>query len=87
MNLDQHGLLWLSNPWIAASLTVVAVGIVVWCHRLLMDGSPTGAVGVRSQAERRLRQHYTHGSSAGLGLSCQLASGRERRHGRPRRAA
>jgi hypothetical protein len=39
MIVDEAGVLWLSNPWIALAMLVGVVALVMWCHRWLETGS------------------------------------------------
>jgi hypothetical protein len=87
MSLDQQGYLWVTNPWIATLAIVVAVTIVVWCDRLLREERIDASVAVPVRTEPTSRQRRTRGASDDHGLSYQSVAGRERRHGRPRRAA
>ena len=40
MTLDEYGLIWLSDPWIAALAFVAIVGTVVWSHGWVVSGAP-----------------------------------------------
>jgi hypothetical protein len=87
MSLDQQGYLWVSDPWIAALVIVAAVGIVIWCHHLLLGESPVESIAVPAGAEATSRLHRPDATSDGLGLSCQPTAGRWPHPGRHRRAA
>jgi hypothetical protein len=54
MTIDERGLLWLSDPWIAALFSLVIVGLVLWSHCWLETGRAPGLQVVRVTARRRL---------------------------------
>jgi len=58
MLVDEGGVFWLSNPWLAGALIVLAVGLVLWCHRWLETGrvpAPRAQAVRLSRRERRAR--------------------------------
>ena len=86
MSLDQQGYFWLSNPWIAALAIVMAVGLLVWCHRSFSSDGSRQSVAVPVRTRRALRTPGPTGAS-GRGLICPVAVERERRDDRSRRVA
>jgi hypothetical protein len=54
MSVDEAGVLWLSNPWIAAVTLVAAVALVVWCHRWLESGKAPMPRNLNVTGRRRL---------------------------------
>jgi hypothetical protein len=52
MTIDERGLLWLSDPWIAVLFSLVIVGLVLWSHRWLETGRAPGLRAVRVTARR-----------------------------------
>jgi hypothetical protein len=57
MGLDQQGYFWLSDPLLAASAIVVAVGLLLWCHRSLGAGDAGRTVAVPGRARRTPPAH------------------------------
>ena len=57
MTFDEHGTLWLSDPWIAAVALVAIVAAVLWSHGWIATGA---APRPRTMAIR-LRQDSAHG--------------------------
>jgi hypothetical protein len=55
MVIDDGGAIWLSNPWLAAVMVTVAVGLVLWCHRWLETGSAPRPHALGVQAVRMAR--------------------------------
>jgi hypothetical protein len=53
MTIDERGLLWLSDPWIAVLSSLLIVGLVLWSHRWLETGRAPGLQAVRVSARRR----------------------------------
>ena len=86
MSLDQQGFFWLSNPWIAALAIVMAIGLLLWCHRSLRTEIIDEAIPVPVQANRASRTPRPTESS-GRHLSCQAAVEREHRDANRRRVA
>lgn len=78
VSLDQQGLVWLSNPWIAAFAVVAAVGLLLWCHLSVAADVKDRSVEapVRGRRTPQMRRPTTVSSR---GLSCQVAVERERR--------
>ena len=56
MFIDEGGAIWLSNPWLAGALIVLAVGLVLWCHRWLETGRAPAPRALRIQARRMSRR-------------------------------
>ena len=86
MSLDQQGYIWLSNPWIAAFATVMAVGLLLLCRlsRAPDDSEQSVAVPVRAWTAR---QKPGRSKASGPGSSRQVAIERERRDASRRRVA
>jgi hypothetical protein len=83
MSLDQQGFFWLSDPWVAAIAVVMAVGLLLWCHRSLKTGDLDEAVTVPVQGRSVPRPT---GKSSRL-WDCQTPLTRERRDAHHRRVA
>lgn len=83
MGLDQQGFFWLSNPWVAAVAAVMAVGLLLWCHRSRGADDSDAETAVPARARRAPR---TFGPS-GRRWGCQATLRRERRDADPRCAA
>jgi hypothetical protein len=83
MGLDQQGYFWLSDPWVATLAAVVAVGLLLWCQRLLAADLPirSDAVSVRARKVPRADR------PPGRHVRSQVAAGRGRRDAGRRRAA
>ena len=79
MGLDQQGYLWLSNPWIVALTLVVAIGLLLWCHRSLAEA---GAERPALAPARARRTPYARRASGvpGAESSCRAPVERRRRH-------
>jgi hypothetical protein len=78
MSLDQQGYFWLSNPLIAAFTIVVAVGLLLWCHRSRpADGS--GRPGTASVRARKTPPTRRRTSATGAGSSRPVGVERGRR--------
>jgi hypothetical protein len=56
MVIDDGGALWLSNPWLASAVIVLAVALVAWCHRWLETGRMPAPRSVGVQAVRMTRR-------------------------------
>lgn len=86
MSLDQQGYLWLSDPWMAALMIVVAVGLLLWCHQSLSSDESQQSVAMPA---RTRRAHRTAGSTraSGRDVICPVAVKRERRDANRRRVA
>jgi hypothetical protein len=86
MGLDQQGYFWLSDPWVAASAILVAVGLLLWCHRSLGSGDSGRAVAVPVRAGWTPPAHRRTAPSCS-GKAHLAAVKRERRDAKPRRVA
>lgn len=56
MTIDEAGTIWLSNMWLAGALLVLAVGLVLWCHRWLETGRAPAPRSLPIQAVRLTRR-------------------------------
>jgi hypothetical protein len=87
MSLDQQGYFWFSNPWIASSAIVAAIGVVVWCHQLL-GGEDLEQLAVTPVRVRTTLPTPGPGAASGdASLRCQPAGGRARHDAQSRRVA
>jgi hypothetical protein len=86
MGLDQQGYFWLSDPLVATSAIVVAVGLLLWCHRSLGAGDSERTVPVPVRARRTPPAHRRTVPS-GSGKTHQTALERELRDANRRRVA
>lgn len=54
MTIDEYGIIWLTNPWIAATFLFAAIGLFVWSHAQIAHRSgPRMAVRARRTNRRR----------------------------------
>lgn len=83
MSLDQQGYLWLSDPWVATLVAVVAVGMILWCQLVLAADPPKRSATVPVRARRAPYPNR----SPGRHVSSQVVVKRERRDASHRRAA
>jgi hypothetical protein len=86
MGIDQQGYFWLSDPWVAASAILAAVGLLLWCHRLLGagDSGRTVAVPIPVQMTPPARRRAVASDS---GETHHVVVERERRDANRRRVA
>jgi hypothetical protein len=80
MAFDEHGTLWLTDPWVALAGLVVAVGVVLWSHGWIATGAPP--------RPKAMAVRLRHDSRIGLARARQMARAALPAHeAAPRRAA
>ena len=86
MGLDQQGYFWLSDPLVAGSTIIVAVGLLLWCHLSLGAGESERTV---AAPVRVRRTPPTSGPATAFvrGVNSRVAAERERRDANRRRVA
>jgi hypothetical protein len=78
MGLDQQGYFWLSDLWGAAFTIVLAIVLLLWCHRSLGAGGTEDTVAAPVRA-RRIPPTHRLTATSGAAMSDRAAAERERR--------
>lgn len=91
MVIDDGGMVWLASPWLAGAILVLAVALVLWCHRWLETGRAPAPRSLGVQAIRMTRRSRRARPAAGrptlVSRSGHIASRRLATASRPRSVA
>jgi hypothetical protein len=56
MVIDDGGAIWLADPWLAGAIIVLAMALVLWCHRWIETGRAPAPRSLGVQAVRMTRR-------------------------------
>jgi hypothetical protein len=76
MVFDDGGAFWLSSPWLAGAVLILAVSLVLWCHRWLETGRVPAPRSLGVQAIRMSRRERADRRAATARPTIVVHSGR-----------
>ena len=87
MNVDEQGLVWISDPWIAVIAIAAVIGLFLWCQLRLARESAARSATVSVRADPMQAGRTARSRSGATPVTCRTTACADSVHVRRRRVA